>query len=104
MVHLPVLDRFSLELRTSPGFRSAHPGYCLNPGTAQASGRDLELVALDLGEVLTLDADQLGVARASRRMQDAFIVDVRGAGLELVDPHLGDLARRAVLRLLQEPP
>jgi hypothetical protein len=37
------------------------------------SGRGLELVALHLAEVLALDADQLGVAGARRRMQDAFM-------------------------------
>src|SRR5205814_539842 len=88
---------------TPSGRRSSRKPACAWT-EASLSRRDFKLVALDLGEVLALDPDELGVAFAPRRMQVAFVVEVRRARLELIGPNLFDLAGSSVLGLLQEPP
>jgi hypothetical protein len=46
----------------------------------QTSACDLEFVALDLGQIDALDADQAGLGLAPRRMNVAFVVNMRLAG------------------------
>src|SRR5688500_15980596 len=58
----------------------------------------LELEPLDAIHVHPLDADQPGGTAAPRRVQVAFVVEVRGAGGELVGAHGASLAGLALGR------